>query len=170
MPWNHWQPRPSVSYLNAAPERPPTDSVPGPTLRCAYWSDLGDELRLRAEQLGETLCQPLCVLVRIRVLDEPSIGAHRAALSHQLDQPLDTAPARAHALDGLELRFDHQDRLEVERRSEPCGGAADPAAAPQILKRVERNHCLTSWRARRAPAITPEPSSPAAAARAAANA
>ena len=31
MPWNHWQPRPSVDYRNAAPGRPPTDSVPGPT-------------------------------------------------------------------------------------------------------------------------------------------
>ena len=72
-------------------------------MSCEYRSDLGDELRLGAEQPGETLGQPLCVLVRIGVLDEPSIGAHGAALSHQLNQPLDPALERAYALDGLHL-------------------------------------------------------------------
>ena len=140
------QGRDAVESLAAAPIGRLTQRRPGKTsdrqqprtgLRCEHRPELRNELRLGAEQLGETLSQPLRVLVRSRVLDEPSIGAHRATLSHQLDQPLDSAPARAHALDGPELRFNLQDRLEVERRSEPCGRGADPAAAPQILKRVD---------------------------------
>src|SRR5271167_618612 len=125
---------------------------------------------LTAEQLGETLCQPLRVLVRIRVLDEPSVGAHRAALAHQLDQPLDPAPARPHALDGPELRFDL--KIGLRSSADPIHAATPPIRPPRLrYSSVSiRTHWLTSWRARRATAITPERSSPAAAARAAASA
>jgi hypothetical protein len=106
----------------SGPQRSRTD------VRCDHRSNLVDELRLRAEHLGESVCQPLGVLVRIRVLDEPSISAHRTAFSHQFDQPLDPAPARAH--DVLDLGLDCNDRLEVERRSDSCGGheRSPPAA------------------------------------------
>lgn len=64
---------------------------------CDYRSDLGYELGLSAEQLGETLCEPLRLPVRIGVLHEPPVGADRAPWSHKLDQPLDPAPLGAHA-------------------------------------------------------------------------
>lgn len=140
-------------------------------MRCDHRAHLRTEFRRRAEQLGEILRQPLRVLVGLGVVDEPSIDAHRAALAHQLDQPLDSAPTRPYPLDSPELGFDHQDRFEIECRAEPCRRATDTPTAPQILKCVDEQP-LSDLLARpaRVASTTPEASSPAAAARAAATA
>ena len=55
-----------------------------------------------------------------------------------LDQPLEGAPSRAHALDRGDLLPEGQDRLDLQRRAQPCLSGADPAPLAQVLERVER--------------------------------
>ena len=62
----------------------------------------------------------------------------------RIDQPLEGAPSRAHALDRGDLLPEGQDRLDPERRAQPCLSGADPAPLAQVLERVEREPHLES--------------------------
>ena len=77
-------------------------------------------------------------------------------LAGELDQPLEGAPSRAHALDRGDLLPEGQDRLDPERRAQPCLSRADPASLAQVLERVESR---TTSRTRRGTARRP-PASP----------
>ena len=62
----------------------------------------------------------------------------RLALAGELDHALERAAAGADALHRRDLLLERQDRLDLQRRAEPRLGRADPAAAAQVLERVDR--------------------------------
>ena len=74
---------------------------------------------------------------RLDVLDDPAVGAGLVALAPVVDHALERALGRAHALDRLDLLAQGQDRLDLQRRAEVGLRAADPAAAAQVLQRVD---------------------------------
>ena len=60
------------------------------------------------------------------------------ARAQQVDHPLERPPRGPDALDRGDLGLDGQDRLDLQRRAEPRLRAGDPAAAAQVLERVDR--------------------------------
>ena len=60
------------------------------------------------------------------------------ALAGVVAQPLDRAGAGPDPLDRGDLLLEGEDRLDLQRRADPGPGAADPAAAPQVLEGVDR--------------------------------
>ena len=102
-----------------------------------HGSDLADEARLAAEDLDPALDEPLRLVGRLDVLHAPGVGAVGVQRAHVLDHPLERAPRGAHALDGRDLRFQREDRLDLQRAADPRLRAADAATAAQVLERVE---------------------------------
>ena len=77
-------------------------------------------------------------LVVLDVLDDPGVEAGLVALAGVVAQALDRAGAGPHPLDRGDLLLQGEDRLDLQRRADPGAGAADPAAAPQVLEGVDR--------------------------------
>ncbi len=77
-------------------------------------------------------------LVVLDVLDDPAVEARLVVLAGVVAQALDRAGPGAHALDRGDLLLEGEDRLDLQRRADPGAGAADPAAAAQVLERVDR--------------------------------
>ena len=73
-----------------------------------------------------------------------------------VDEPLERAPGRAHALDRRDLALDREDRLDLQRRADPRLRRADAPAAAQELERVDREPA-SSGRARSARAACAAP-------------
>ncbi len=76
-------------------------------------------------------------LGRLDVLHHPGVGAVLAAAAQQVDHLLERALGGPHPLDRGDLGLDGEDRLDPQRRAQPRLGAGDPAAAPQVLERVD---------------------------------
>ena len=81
--------------------------------------------------------QSLGLLGRLDVLDDPAVGACVVEFLRVLDHALERAPGRAHALDGGDFVLEREDRLDLQRTSEPGLGFADASAAAQVLERVQ---------------------------------
>src|SRR4051794_12661918 len=99
---------------------------------------LAHEQRLAAEDLPAAVGKPLRLLGRLDVLRDPGVGPRLVALAGVVDHPLERALARSHALDRRHLRLHGEDRLDLERRSDPGARRAYAAAALQELERVDR--------------------------------
>src|SRR4051794_41490777 len=92
--------------------RQPGDAdQPGTDVRADDGPDLRDELRRAAVDLGAALGQALDDVGRLDVLDEEHVGAAVAPLLEAVDESLERAPRRAHALDRRDLALDREDRL-----------------------------------------------------------
>src|SRR6478736_7652577 len=72
--------------------------------------------------------------------DQPwaDVRAVVAALARVVDHPLECAAPGAHPLDGRDLLAQSQNRLDLERRAQPCLCGPDPAALAEVLERVDR--------------------------------
>ena len=77
-------------------------------------------------------------LVVADVLDDPAVGAGLVALAGVVAQALQRAGAGADALDRGDLLFEREDRLDLQGAADPGPGAADAAAAAQVLESVDR--------------------------------
>ena len=89
--------------------------------------------------------------------------------AQQVDHPLERAARGPDPLDRGDLRLDRQDRLDLQRRAEPCLRARDPPAAPQVLERVDREPQLQLGARAPARSATASASAPSRAAAAAAS-
>src|SRR6476620_2023522 len=78
-------------------------------------ADLGDQLRVAPEDLATALGQALGLALRLDVLDGEAVTAVLAPRLEVRDEPLEGARRSAHALDGLDLAFDREDRLDPQR-------------------------------------------------------
>src|SRR5439155_2543645 len=90
-----------------------------------------------AEELAAGLDEPLRLLGRLDVLDDPAVGAVVAAGVHVVDEAVEGAARGAHALDREDLALDREDRLDLQRRAEHGLRLADSPAALQVLERVD---------------------------------
>ena len=145
----------------------PIPSMPGPGVGREHGPDLAHEHRLAAEHLAAALHQPRGLVLGRDVLDHPGVGAGLVALAAVVQQPLERARAGAHALHGRQLALQREDRLDLQRRSDPGAGRADPPAALEELQRVHGEPDLEVGARLLGAPLDPSASSPAAAAAAA---
>ncbi len=133
-------PRPARSRVRSQQRggHAPDAEHSGADVGAEHGADLGHERRLGAEDVAALLDQVPSRLVVLDVLDDPRVGAVGVASAGVLDQPLEGAPSRAHALDRGDLLPEGEDRLDLERRAQPCLRGADPAPLAQVLERVDR--------------------------------
>src|SRR5881394_225207 len=104
----------------------------------AVAADLGDEGWLAAEDFATVVDQAGGGLVVLDVLDDPGVEVGVVALAGIVAQALDRAGPGADTLHRGDLLLQGEDRLDLQRRANEGAGAADPAAAPQVLERVDR--------------------------------
>ena len=69
-------------------------------------------------------------------MKKTSAPASRCSRSSRTSRSI-ARPCGAHALDGRDLAVDREDRLDLQRRAEERLRGADPAAAAQVLERVD---------------------------------
>ena len=108
---------------------PVTPRMPGPVWVPIDRADLRDQLRVAAVDLAAALGHALGLGARLDVLDGERVAAVLAALLEVGDEPLERAARGAHALDGLHLALDREDRLDLQRRADP--GRAAPIRPPR---------------------------------------
>jgi hypothetical protein len=168
MPWNHRQPRPSVGYLNAAPGRPPADNAPGPTLvaHTGPTSEMnsGSVPNSSARRSASRFASSCAYVCWTNHRSAPTARRCRISSTNR-----STARLRVRTR-STTLNPNSPIKIGLRSSADPSHAAAPPIRPPRLRYSSvsTTTHCLTSWRARRVAAITPEPSSPAAAARAAA--
>src|SRR5205823_4496159 len=92
---------------------------PRPDVSADHGADLRDEQRLGAEDLAAALDESLCLVASLDVLDDPGVGAVLGACAEVVGHALEGATGSADALDRGDLRLDGEDRLDLERRSDP---------------------------------------------------
>lgn len=95
--------------------------------------------------LGVPFAVPLAVLMGARadrlpaareqpggldVLDDPRVRAVVMPAAQVVDHALECPACGSHPLDGRDLRLDREDRLDLQRRPQPCARGADTPASP----------------------------------------
>jgi hypothetical protein len=101
-------------------------------------ADLGDEEGLGAHHLAAALDETLSIVGIADVLDDPGVVAVVLELLRVLDETLEDAASGPNPLDRRDLVVEGEDRLDLQGRAHPGAGGADPAAATQVLERVDR--------------------------------
>src|SRR3954470_23001250 len=81
--------------------------------------DLREQLRVAPVDVAAALGQALGLVGRLDVLDREPVAAVLAPPLEVGDQALERAAGGAHALDGLHLALDRENRLDLQRRADP---------------------------------------------------
>ena len=143
----------------------PTPSSPGPTWAPSTAPISETKTGSQPKISRQSSTRVVGGLLVLDVLDDPAVGALLVALAGVVAQPLQRAGAGADPLDRGDLLLEGEDRLDLQGAADPGAGAADAAAAAQVLEGVDREpHLQRPCGSPRRVRGRPSASAPAAAA------